>query len=202
MNTSNRELRAARRAKQRKQKLWSTLLWGGLAVLVIGSLGYFAWSFSRPGERAGEEVPVMSTRTHVQEGEDPGPFNSTPMTSGPHYGSEYEAGFYNETDPLVTGVPYPEGYLGHNLEHGYVIYWYNCDALPDEKDCDTLKTQIKNSMAANGGVKLIAFPHSGIDAPLVMTSWGRMQRFETFDPELAAEYVRTNLNQSPEPNAP
>ena len=28
---------------------------------------------------------------------------------------------------------FPEGYLVHNLEHGYAIFWYNCDLLSAEE---------------------------------------------------------------------
>ena len=32
---------------------------------------------------------------------------------------------------MMPNLPqYPEGYLVHNLEHGYVIFWYNCAADP------------------------------------------------------------------------
>jgi hypothetical protein len=50
--------------------------------------------------------------------------------------------------------------------------------------------------------KLIAFPWPSLDVPVVMTSWGRLQRFDSFDPQLAAAFVQANRNKSPEPNAP
>jgi len=53
-----------------------------------------------------------------------------------------------------------------------------------------------------GGTKMIAYPREFIDVPLVMTSWGRLQRFETFNAEQAKAFYRANLNKSPEPNAP
>jgi len=137
---------------------------------------------------------------HVTEGSDPGPYNSNPPTSGPHYEQEYDAGFYDQNSHEAQ-VQYPEGYLGHNLEHGYVIYWYNCDLL-DKVGCDQLKAQIQTSMTKNGSTKLIAFPSSSIDDPVVMVSWGQMQRFETFDEDLAGKFVSINRNRAPEPDAP
>jgi hypothetical protein len=53
-----------------------------------------------------------------------------------------------------------------------------------------------------GGAKIIAYPWPAIDVPLVITSWGHLQRFETFDAEQAKNFYRANLNRSPEPNAP
>lgn len=53
-----------------------------------------------------------------------------------------------------------------------------------------------------GGTKLIAFPWKSLDIPLIMTSWGRMERFPTFDPNEAAAFIRANRNHAPEPDAP
>lgn len=197
MNKKN--LREARRAKIKKKKLVSTLIWSGATVSIVALFSFVIWRAVQPA--AGETIPVMAnSAAHVLEGEDPGPFNSDPPTSGPHYAGEYDAGFYDESSPEVQ-VPYPEGYLGHNLEHGYVIYWYNCDLL-DGSECAALKDQIKDSMADNGGTKLIAFPRSSLEVPVVMTTWGQMQRFENFDEGLARKFVSANRNQAPEPNAP
>ena len=53
-----------------------------------------------------------------------------------------------------------------------------------------------------GGTKLIAYPWPSLDVPLVMTSWGRLQRLETFDSEQTKAFYRANLNRAPEPDAP
>jgi hypothetical protein len=50
--------------------------------------------------------------------------------------------------------------------------------------------------------KLIAFPWPSQDVPVAMTSWGRLQRFESFDPQLATAFIEANRNKAPEPNAP
>ncbi|RPJ23491.1 MAG: DUF3105 domain-containing protein [Chloroflexi bacterium] len=47
-----------------------------------------------------------------------------------------------------------------------------------------------------------AYPWPPLDVPVVLTSWGRIQKFETFDPEQAKVFYRANLNRAPEPNAP
>ena len=164
-----KNIRQERKAKQERQKRITIMIWGGVAIVVIGFVGYLVWRVTRPP--AGESIPIMANAgAHVPEGQDPGPFNSDPPTSGPHYAEEYEAGFYDESSPEAQ-APYPEGYLGHNLEHGYVIYWYNCDLL-DENGCIELKDQIKTSMADNGQTKLIVFPRSSMDVPVAMTTWG------------------------------
>ena len=190
--------RQAARAKRERQKMISTIVWGGLGLLIIGAIGYLVWGSARPA--VGQSVPVMPDTGHVADGADPGPYNSDPPTSGKHYASEYEAGFYDEISSQAQD-PYPEGYLVHNLEHGYVIFWYNCQNL-DEQGCQDLKSQVRNVMEAENNFKVIAFPRPALDVPVVMTSWGKMQRFENFDPRVARNFVQSNRNKAPEPNAP
>ncbi|MBC8507358.1 MAG: DUF3105 domain-containing protein [Anaerolineales bacterium] len=196
----NKRLRDSRREKKRKKKLTSSLIWGGivLVLLIIGA--FIIYDSSRPSE--GETIPIMADAgAHVPEGQDPGPFNSDPPTSGRHYNQPLDAGFYEEGDP-ETLTDYPEGYLLHSLEHGYVIFWYNCDALDNVDDCNQLKDGIKEVMDRFLSVKLIAYPWTSIDVPVVMTTWGQMMRFEKFDEGIAREFVQANRNRAPEPNAP
>jgi hypothetical protein len=161
-------------------------------------LGILIWPSIRPA--AGEEVAVMPDSEHISEGTDPGAFYTDPPTSGPHYATPLDAGLYEEADLEGIG-PYPAGYLVHNLEHGYVIFWYNCD-LVSESECGELKGQIKEVIEEANNLKVIGFPWSTTDVPVVVTSWGRLQRFETFDVEAANQYVRSNRNRAPEPQAP
>jgi Protein of unknown function (DUF3105) len=89
----------------------------------------------------------------------------------------------------------------HSLEHDYVIFGYNCQPL-DDQGCSNLKGEIQQAMDRVGNLKVIAFPWDTIDAPVVMTSWGRLHRFETFNVDEAVSFVDRNLNKSPEPNGP
>jgi len=185
--------REQRRARQRRQQMKGSLLWGGVGVAVLAVIGFIVWQGVRP--RTGEEIPIM-TSTHITVDSDPGTYNSDPPTSGPHYPDEAQAGFHE-----TNAYQYPAGYLVHNLEHGYVIFWYNC-ALLDETTCVELKSQIKVVMDEVNNVKVIAYPWDSIDVPVAMTSWGRLQKMETFNASQARAFYKTNLNKSPEPNAP
>ena len=180
--------------RQRKQKIRTNLIWGGIGIVILAIVGLVVWQGVRPA--AGESIPIMVSDPHIPVDSDPGQYNSDPPTSGPHYAEEARAGFFDDNN-----YQFPAGYLVHNLEHGYVIFWYNCD-LMDESGCTNLKEQIKTTMDDLGGTKLIAYPWNSLDVPLVMTSWGRLQRFETFDAEQAKAFYRANLNKAPEPNAP
>jgi hypothetical protein len=191
---SSKTQREQARARHRREKMTTRLMWGGIGLAVLAVIGALVWQGVRPA--AGEAVPIMTSSPHVPTDSDPGQYNSDPPTSGLHYADELDAGFYDEN--IYT---YPAGYLVHNLEHGYVIFSYNCDLL-EEAACSDLKSQIRTVMNELGGTKIIAYPWPSLDVPLVMTSWGRLQRFETFDAEQAKAFYRANLNKAPEPNAP
>lgn len=193
--------RAERRERQRRQRNKSFLIWGAVALAVIVIVALFIRQGAGPAAPVGEEVEIPPDYVnHIADGTDPGPFPSDPPAGGRHYASEYEAGFYEE-DSSQTQAPYPEGYLVHNLEHGYVIFWYNCDVL-NENECSALKSEIRSVMDNFNSSKIIAFPWPSLDVPVAMTSWGRILRFDTFDPQTAENFIRANRNKAPEPNAP
>lgn len=181
------------RARQRRQQMRTNLIWGGLGLGVFAIIGLFVWQGVRP--RVGEEIQIMFGSTHITLDSDPGTYNSDPPTSGPHYPQPLNAGFYQ-----TNAYQYPAGYLVHSMEHGYVTFWYNCNGL-SESDCSELKSQIGAVMDEVNNVKVIAYPSDSIDVPVVMTSWGRLQKMETFNAAQARTFYKTNLKRSPEPGA-
>jgi hypothetical protein len=186
-------------ARQRKNRMMNRLLWGGAGLVILALLGLLIWQITRPAMGEEVQIPINSSQ-HIPEGTDPGPYPSDPPAGGVHYEGTLPAKFYQEDD-LATLPQHPQGYLVHNLEHGYVIFWYNCAVL-DEAGCQQLKSQLQEVLDAFDGVKAMAFPWKSLDVPVVATSWGRLQRFESFDTGLAERFVRNNRNKAPEPNAP
>ena len=191
MSAANK--REQRRVRQRREQMRNYAIWCGLGLLVLAVIGFIVWQGVRPA--AGEAIPEMVRSPHIPKDTDPGEYNSDPPTSGLHYAEEAEAGFYD-----TNRYTYPAGYLVHNLEHGYVIFWYNCN-LVSETECSGLKSQIQTVMGELGGTKLIAYPWPSLDVPVAVTSWTRLQKFETFDVVQAKAFYRANLNRAPEPNA-
>lgn len=186
-------------ARQRRRKMITNLIWIGLGIVALAVVGFVVWQVMRPA--TGEAVIVPAGyEQHIDAGTPPGPYNSDPPTGDVHYADTLPARFYEEAD--IASLPeYPEGYLVHNLEHGHVIFWYNCDLL-DSTGCGNLKAQIQGVMDDFDGVKVVAFPWKSLDVPVALTSWDRLQRLETFDPAQARAFVRANRNRAPEPNAP
>ncbi len=190
---SRREMREAERHRKRLLQRAAMVLAGVVALVLAG---YAVWGQLQP--KPGQSVPQLP-RTHIQLGVPHEPYNSDPPTSGPHAGP-VEAGFYDAAPPDEN--------LVHNLEHGYVVIWYNCSAL-DEAGCEALKTQIKAVMdrarpvvVTTNAKKLIAVPRPTMDARLALTSWGRIDKLSSFDDMRVMEFVTRLRNQAPEPGAP
>ena len=194
------------KSKRRRERMRNIVIGAVVGVAAVASLAWLATQ-SRARD-SGETVPIpqvqaieeMPEIAHVAEGTDPGPYNSDPPTSGKHYSTQAFADFIDE-EGLESFGDFPAGYLLHSLEHGYVVFWYNCNALGDT-ECDDLKDEIQQVMSSVGNFKVIAIPWPSIEEPVVMTSWGRLLRFEEFDTDIAEQYVRNFRNQAPEPNAP
>lgn len=191
--SSQRErFQARRQGQKRRGWIWWVLVIAALAAVIV----YLVLLANRPPY--GEAFPILDS-SHVPEGTDPGPYNSDPPTSGHHYERELPRGFYEDSDLADMG-PFPVGHVVHNLEHGYIVFWYNCDSL-SAAECDALKTQIRDYIANSSVRKLVAFPWHSIDIPLVLTSWGYRLEMPVFDANEANQFINSNRLRAPEPNA-
>ncbi len=189
-----------RRSRRQNSHLSTYLLLGGGAIVLVFVVVLLIQSSSQAAPTVtlmGTPVPNLS-RDHIPDTQDPNPYSTNPPSGGHHFDTTLPAKFYNETDVAALGK-YPEGHLVHNLEHGYVIFWYNC-GVPGT-DCASLKQSIQNVMNQYGGTKLIAFPWSSLTVPLAMTTWGQVMYFQKPDEALMGKFVQTNRGQAPEPNA-
>jgi hypothetical protein len=190
-----------REIQKKKLMLQKVFVYSGLGLVFTAVVVIIILSATKSPKSSGlmgDEV-VIPSNAHVSTDVSPGPYNTNPPAGGAHYDSDFPAKFYQESD-LALLPNHPEGYLVHSLEHGYVIFWYNCQA--SNTNCSTLKQTIQNVMDETGNTKLIAFPWPGMDVPLAMTSWGRILKFTKSDPVLMKQFVERNRYQAPEPNAP
>src|SRR5574337_1184611 len=147
MSTRAKDLQRARQSEwERRERRRRALMiggWGGAALLFVAMIGYLVWKQAQPIPaipRTGEDVPIQGAN-HIPVGQPHEPYNSNPPTSGPHYATPAEAGFYDAAPP--------DEQLVHDLEHGYVIIWYNCSQLSDSQ-CSQLKSQIRVVMEKAG----------------------------------------------------
>lgn len=121
-------------------------------------------------------------REHIDPAQ-PVEYETTPPTSGNHFGTPLDAGFFPSEQP--------EGAVVHNLEHGQIAIWYSPD-MPAEA-VDDLEGYVE---AANNDPDLpgtaprpvLAVPYDGLegDATYAATGWAASQA--------CAEYSRDALD--------
>ncbi|MBI1801885.1 MAG: DUF3105 domain-containing protein, partial [Chloroflexi bacterium] len=139
--SEKRAHRAAQRKSQQPNDLWSgnrrtALIGGGVVVLILAAFwltntlntpqpavtpvaaGTASATTAAPvGIGTVVSVPSLGG-THVNPGERHAAYNSTPPTSGPHYGTPANWGKYEQGLAEETWI--------HNLEHGGIVALYNC----------------------------------------------------------------------------
>jgi hypothetical protein len=170
---SRKEQRATLAARRRRSRLKTAAWVGGIAALLV--LVVFL-AVNRAVNRPGEPVPDMGNM-HIEEGSSsPLAYNSTPPTSGPHYGSLARWG--------VHGEPIPDELQVHNLEDGGVGVWYDC---PD--DCPELVSQL-DSVVDRYHEGVLMAPYPGMDTRIALTAWNRIDQFDEFDEERVVRFIR------------
>lgn len=116
-------------------------------------------------------------------------YDPSPPVGGDHFPVPATCGFYEE------GTEPPEEMLVHSLEHGAVWVAY-------DPDLDEGARQALSSLVAQQA-KVIATPHDGLDAPLVVSAWGRqLELDDVADPRLQQFIdLYRNSGNAPEPYA-
>jgi hypothetical protein len=124
-------------------------------------------------------------------------YESNPPSSGNHYPiwSAYES--YSSA--------IPEGFWVHDLEHGAVVFSYNCpagctsdvaaaqsliDGLPDDPACDPSQ--------GNPRVRMVMTPDPNLQVKFAASSWGWTLRADCFDPDAFGAFVKAHYGQGRE----
>ena len=200
MTAKTRAARSARRSdwaqqEERRRRIWILVAVLG-AVAFVAMMGYLIWQQARPAPQPGQDV-VIQGRNHIAEGVPHDPYSSEPPSSGPHYATPAQAGFYDQ-------APADEN-LVHSLEHGYVIIWYNCEKFTTGT-CDDLKAQVKDVMgsagvsAITGTIKLIAVPRPSQKTVVALSAWGRIDVLQSYNRQEIADFIRAFRDtRAPEP---
>jgi hypothetical protein len=121
-----------------------------------------------------------------------------PATSGQHMDGVVNTGVY---DTLID-----ERLLVHNLEHGYVLFWYDQDA--DEAQVERLRTWAQERIDGDFQ-KIIVAPWIGDalpdDAQFATVAWTARQLCRDFDEEVAQVFLNEwhgNAGDAPEKFVP
>ncbi len=155
----------------------------GIIVVIAVSYGLVLLVGQDQQPRPGETFSIQG-QEHIAVGATHEAYNSNPPTSGWHYAQPAQWGVYQ--------TELPDEQLVHNLEHGGI--WISYTGIDDATKASLEKIEQSNS-------KIIVTPRSKNDAPIVLASWGRLQKFQTLDEEGIQSFIKANSNKSPEPFA-
>jgi len=106
-------------------------------------------------------------QSHIQEGDPPPEYRTTPAASGPHSPGVLPPGV------SVYHEPVDEAAAVHNLEHAYVLLYYRSDAPTVASDVVGILEGLAREFE-----KVIVAPHPGLpeEVGLALVAWRRLQR--------------------------
>jgi hypothetical protein len=132
-----------------------------------------------------ESPPVQRTRIVVPDQKHP-PYSSTPPTSGPHFLSALPAAIYFQ--------PHQPEQVVSNLAQGDVVVWHTGVATTQEK-----RNQLIGLFLLYRSEELVAVEGSdlGLEDPIVLTAWGKLQRCERFSGEAVADFFERYKGRGP-----
>lgn len=173
---------------------------GGEAGSGEAGSGGTAGDAGSAGSGGGEACEVVTEQyptepaIHVAECS-PLTWGSNPPASGNHY--PVWAAFKTYDQPV------PRGYYVHDLEHGAVVFTYNCpdgcadevaamQAIIDAKAADPL---CENMPAKN---RLVLTPDPKLDARFAASAWGWLIKGDCFDALAFTSFMLDHYGQGPE----
>ncbi|HEV2888799.1 MAG TPA: DUF3105 domain-containing protein [Frankiaceae bacterium] len=206
------EQRKKARAQERRKTVATIVICTVLGALLIGASVYFGTKGGGKGDSnlamrdvglASEaaacspvkEEEVTGESTHVSE---PVQYNPAPPTSGSHNPTWLPVGrkrFYSRDDN-----PMPEMAV-HNLEHAYVVVWY--DSRATDEQLDRLRDAADAAKA-----KFLVVPWTRGDFTgekhIVLTAWGFRQECSDVSGAVIDDFIKAHGGQAgkaPEKNA-
>jgi Protein of unknown function (DUF3105) len=195
-----RRIRAARR-RERTRRL---VRWG-IVLAAAAGVGAFVWVQVTADQRLEEAALAAGERLGAGEVLEPGkgiqdlgrahtpPFvegtGGLPATSGAHSSPL-------QPPPQVFEQQVPEANAVHNLEHGYVMVYYQPDgpdALPDD-----VREELAGLVEGEDEVLMAPYPKLQEGQSLALAAWTRLQLFEVpenANPEDAVTVTRYFIDQ-------
>ncbi|MBI3970277.1 MAG: DUF3105 domain-containing protein [Chloroflexi bacterium] len=176
------EVRLRAEAAQRRRQ---QLMWGGAAVATLLAFGALVFWLIRPEPGPPVQTVLSQGAIHIARGESHPAYNSTPPTSGWHYG--------DAVAPWgVSSAPIPNEVQVHNLEHGGIMVQYNC---PD--GCPETVGKIEQIVRSYPS-KVILAPYPGMDHKIVLTAWTKLAYLDEVDEPFIRRFIAQNKNKAPE----
>lgn len=161
----------------------------GTIIGIVAVFGIVAVKNDKPNVERPGSVQADNGQQHVASKEYGG---TEPPTSGDHSSAlpwqEYTTEIRDDN-------------VIHNMEHGGIYISYSPD-LPAEQVAQLRALFFKPySMAGFSPTKAIMAPRANNDAPIIVSSWKRSEKLQSFDEEKLTQYYLLNVGKSPEPSA-
>ncbi len=164
-----------------------------VAFVVIGLIIWFAisqdakYSKYKVGRNVENLEPVGQVfenqgQEHIKIGSSHPAYNSNPPTSGWHYPQPANWGVYSK--------PIADELAVHNLEHGGI--WISYKDVDEET-----KEKLKLIAKANGS-SVILSPRDANDAKIILTSWTRLLKLDSYDEAQILDFILRNKSRGPE----
>lgn len=183
------EQRNAKGKEQRKPHTTRSAVRVGVALIILGLIGYGIYSSIKEKLPQGEDVSVAYEeigRGHIALDAE-FTYNSNPPTSGDHYVRPATPGFYDVTDLSI-----PDKVLVHNLEHGDVWIAYK----------PTISADVKDIIEKFAAAKVIVTPREENETDLAIVAWARLDAFDISDNvDIAVriqDFITRHSNRAPE----
>ena len=170
------------------------IFYGFIILLIIGSVGYVGLT-----NKNKPEVPRPGT-----EQKDNGRDHVNGLSNIPNSRGEVPTSGQHDPNPLPWqsyDQEIPDARATHNLEHGGVYISYSPDLPPEQ--INKIKALFFPPFSRKGfsPSKAIAAPRKADEAPIIISSWDRSLKLNSFDEEKLYNYYFYNTGKSPEPSA-
>ncbi|TDB83900.1 DUF3105 domain-containing protein [Actinomadura sp. KC216] len=187
----NKNARKTKNALTQRETPWGVIafftLIGVVATVVIG----YAFMQSRPSS-ADESIAGMVTKDGLSRDHTT---STVKYDTDPPMGGDHDAAWHN-CNGRVYDTPLRNENAVHSLEHGAVWFAYR-PGLPAAQ-LDALKAKV------TGTDYTFLSPYPSLDAPIVLTAWGRQLKLQDASDKRADQFLRAFVKgpQTPEPGAP
>lgn len=193
-----------------------------VAVIIILGVVLLTWLFTINLKPQLGEKALQDGRNHLAEGSKLD-YKFNPPTSGDHYASWITKGFYEEPrldgslvhseehgyiiiwydcgvkqQGLIKTAFAHEGETTPGSEGSPSAHFEDMPKSFSDGSCDNLKNQIKDVIQKFGPHKLIGMPRAGMDYPVILTAWGRMEKLDNIDLNKIKEFINAFRDQGPE----
>jgi hypothetical protein len=114
-----------------------------------------------------------------------------PPTAGPHCGSTLACQVYDTEQPPCVWL--------HNLEHGHVVFLYNCPEGCPEEVAKLEQARNEARAGSNGVRRALVAPASGLPNRVAAILWRRAYLADSADPEALRCLLQLQDQEAPEP---